>query len=288
MKLEGPIQRPLMGGEINGRKVTLLADTGASKSAILRAAAVQMKLHEIDLPGTTFYGVGGGSAATYTFLDTIKVGDFETHRLSMLVVGENPALASGPVAVIGADFWGQADDEIDLAHGVIRMIRPQGCAGDEVLYWNQPFSALKLLTPATSGGEFIVGVTLNGVTLRAELDTGSTRSYVTRQGFAKLHMDWPVAGQGANVQGLGKAPVGSVFVTFDEFAFDEEKIKSPRISVADLFGQDKTVFLGSRAAEDATAFPDMILGADFFGAHRVLIANSQRKVYITYNGGHPF
>jgi len=58
--------------------------------------------------------------------------------------------------------------------------------------------------------------------------------------------------------------------------------------VADIFGEDKDVPLGSRAKQDLGDFPDMILGTDFFMAHRVLISNSQRKVYITYNGGKLF
>ena len=33
---------------------------------------------------------------------------------------------------------------------------------------------------------------------------------------------------------------------------------------------------------------DMLLGADFFLSHRVYVANSQDKLYFTYNGGPPF
>ncbi len=33
---------------------------------------------------------------------------------------------------------------------------------------------------------------------------------------------------------------------------------------------------------------DMLLGADFFLSHRVMVARSQRKLYFTYNGGPVF
>ena len=39
---------------------------------------------------------------------------------------------------------------------------------------------------------------------------------------------------------------------------------------------------------DKSDIPDMLLGADFFRTHRVLIAYSQRKVYFAYAGGTVF
>ena len=33
---------------------------------------------------------------------------------------------------------------------------------------------------------------------------------------------------------------------------------------------------------------DMLLGADFFLSHHVLVSNSQQKIYFTYNGGPVF
>ena len=32
----------------------------------------------------------------------------------------------------------------------------------------------------------------------------------------------------------------------------------------------------------------MLLGADFFLSHRILVSNSQHKLYFTYNGGPVF
>jgi len=33
---------------------------------------------------------------------------------------------------------------------------------------------------------------------------------------------------------------------------------------------------------------DMLLGSDFFVSHHVFVANSQHKLYVTYNGGPVF
>jgi predicted aspartyl protease len=290
MKLDVQRLRPLIQGEIDGRPVRLLLDTGTTYSAILRAYSTDQKMHEMQLPGTRFYGAGGETLATYVDLTQLKIGSLEEHETRMLVLGARPTLGpDGAVALIGTDFWEQGDDEIDLAHGVANLIKPIGCSGDEVLYWPDPFSATKLLITSSRRTEYMVSVTIDGVPLRAELDTGSQRSYVTRQGYARMGRPWPSMESVTNrVNGLGKIAVPSTVVTFEEFGFDEEKIKHPKIAIADIFGEDKDVPLGSRARQDLGDFPEMILGADFFMAHRVLISNSQRKVYITYNGGKLF
>jgi tetratricopeptide (TPR) repeat protein len=59
---------------------------------------------------------------------------------------------------------------------------------------------------------------------------------------------------------------------FASFAIGDEEIKNTRLRVADLDLPQS----------------DMILGADFFLSHRILISNSQKRVYFTYNGGPVF
>ena len=289
IQLEMAGASPRIEGEINGQKVTLLADTGASSSALFRPFVSRLGLHELQLRGITYYGTGGSSAAGYVNIASIKLGGFSGRGMPMLVLGEGAHLADGPAGAVGADFWGKADDEFDLAHKVVRMLKPEGCSGDELVYWGGGYSVANLQIPSTTQNEFVVTVMLDGVPLRAQLDTGASTSVVTRQGATKLRLEWPKPEKGdGDFVGLGKATVPQTRVQFKEFAFDQEKIKNPKIYVADIFGQDREVQLGSRALQDVALFPDMILGADFFLAHRVLISNSQRKVYISYNGAKLF
>jgi len=56
----------------------------------------------------------------------------------------------------------------------------------------------------------------------------------------------------------------------ETFAIGDELIKNPALRRADL---------GRR---------DMLLGLDFLRAHRVLVSNSQRRIYFTYTGGRVF
>lgn len=285
-------RQPLIDSEINGQKVSMLADTGSDRSVILRAAAVRLKLHQMELRGMMSYGIGGSSAPTYADVDELKLGGFDARNFSMMVVGEGPISDDGPAGLIGNDLWDRTDDEIDLGRAVIRMIRPSGCVGDQLIgYWGASYSVADLLIPPTNRTAYLVTVMLDGIPLRAELDTGSMHSFVTRQGFYKLHRPWPLApsdGKDNAVRGLGRKAVASTLVKFKMFEFDTEKIANPQISVADLFGDNQAVQLGSRTKQDVLTFPDMILGADFFLSHRVMISNSQRKVYIAYTGGNVF
>lgn len=160
-------RQPLIDGEINGHKVIMLADTGAERSTILRSSAVKMKLHEAPLQGVIFYGAGGATTPTYVDLGEIKIGDLTGKNFQMRVMGESSFGDAGPVALVGADLWERGDDEIDLAHNVIRLLKPDGCTGDQVLYWAEPFSATKLLISTSAGMSYAVNVTLDGVTMRA-------------------------------------------------------------------------------------------------------------------------
>jgi hypothetical protein len=54
--------------------------------------------------------------------------------------------------------------------------------------------------------------------------------------------------------------------------------------IADIFGSARDEMRG-RARDALDDQPEMILGADFLQSHRVLFANSQRRLYFSYTGG---
>jgi hypothetical protein len=61
------------------------------------------------------------------------------------------------------------------------------------------------------------------------------------------------------------------------FAIGSETIKNAHISIRD--NPPQGILLG---------MPDVLIGADFLRAHRVLIAMSQRRFYVSYLGGEVF
>ena len=72
--------------------------------------------------------------------------------------------------------------------------------------------------------------------------------------------------------GAGAQTVKLWMATFASFKLGDEEIKNVRLQFGD-------VQLGGA---------DMLLGDDFFLSHRVYVANSQHKIFITYEGGPVF
>ena len=64
----------------------------------------------------------------------------------------------------------------------------------------------------------------------------------------------------------------TLVVPVDNFTIGQEEIHNTRLSVGEL----------------DLSIGDMLLGADFFLSHRIYVANSQHKLYFTYNGGPVF
>jgi hypothetical protein len=79
---------------------------------------------------------------------------------------------------------------------------------------------------------------------------------------------------------------------FDSFALGDERINHTRLRFGDIdrFAlHDEHLNRSATGVGDASRVPtDMLLGADFFLSHRVFIANSLSKAFISYVGGPVF
>ena len=94
--------------------------------------------------------------------------------------------------------------------------------------------------------------------------------------------------EGAAIVGIGEKRVTQSVVKLDSFAFDQEKIMNTPVTVADLFSANREVATGDRLARNVMDFPEMLLGADFFWSHRIFLAKSEGKAYVSYVGGPVF
>jgi hypothetical protein len=55
--------------------------------------------------------------------------------------------------------------------------------------------------------------------------------------------------------------------------------------IADLFSANTHEITGSRIRQRVEELPEMLVGADFFRTHRILVLFEQRKLVFTYSGG---
>jgi tetratricopeptide (TPR) repeat protein len=177
--------------------------------------------------------------------------------------------------LLGQNILGFADVEYDLPHGVVRLFRPKDCRTSSLAYWAKDvaYSVIPRIAHGAPAEKFTYAtLTLNGVRLEALLDTGaSTVIKRSSAGRAGVHPDDPGVKALSRTGGIGKGLMMTWSAPFKTVAIGDEEIRNTRLLMSDL-----------QIDEDA------LLGIDFFISHRVFVANSQDKIYFTYEGGPVF
>ena len=268
--------QPTIPVKVNGVDLKMLTDSGSFFSLLTPQTAAKLKLKLRPPPDgpASIIGVGGSERIGIATADDFTIVGFTFHHADFMVAGLPNAQIDG---IIGDNILSFADVEFDLSNGAIRLFKPVGC-GDQVVlaYWTQPGQASSIpIAPAVAPHFQILGhVRVNGHDMRAIFDTGSSRSFITRTAARAAGVSTDDAG--VKPTGLGGGVGGHQIETwtapFKSFRIGQEEVKGTTLRVGDT------------DLENA----DMLIGADFFLSHRVYVANSQRKLYFTYNGGPVF
>jgi len=206
----------------------------------------------------------------------------------VLVAGEQGFRDSDVAVLLGDDFFQQVDVEFDLAHNAVRLYETKDCEGMSLAYWaTEPAGEV----PIEAGSSIRFTVAINGKPVRAELDSGSSASVLSKPDAARsvLRRSPPAPSPEASItDGDSKRTLESWVGQFESFTTGNERIRNPNIRFADLWKHATYTETGSRLPTRLAGQPDMLLGADFLRAHRVLVAPTQRKMYFTYAGGTVF
>ena len=269
--------RPTITAKINGMDARFIVDSGAFFSMISAAAAEEFKLRTSEAPhGLRVSGIGGVTVPTVATVKTFTLANVAVPNVEFLVGGS--AVGSGSIGVIGQNLLEIWDVEYNLAAGMIRLMKDEDCRKAMLAYWVKPNDPVSLIdiartTPMkrqTTGFAYV-----NGVKIRVAFDTGANVSMISKRAaeHAGIKLDATGVTDAGTVSGIGRSVVKSYIVPVDSFKFaDGEEIKHTRLRVADL----------------DLELTDMLIGADFFLSHRIFVANSQNKLYFTYNGGPVF
>jgi predicted aspartyl protease/tetratricopeptide (TPR) repeat protein len=262
---------------INGQNTRLFLDTGAWFSIMSRANAADLKLRTSMLPfGMRGSGIGGSFSEELVRIKDFGILGGTLHNIEFLVGGSDTG--SG---LIGANFLDAVDLDIDLAHGKLHLMRPDGCGARPMAYWvtDGNFQTADLLSSRNQHDHrSFVNVVINGKKVRALLDSGAVTTTLTREAAERVGLDLsaPDVKASGRISGFGAKSFQSWQVPVDSYSIGTETISHSKVLV-----MDGRIGMG----EDA---PDMLLGVDFFLAHHIYVANSQGKIYFTYNGGRVF
>ena len=294
-KLEFPITmtnlRPMMTAKINGTEVKFILDSGAFFSLLSGASAARLNLKTYPVPpGLRVVGIGGTADVSVATVKVLTVADASIENIEFLVGGTD--VGSESVGVLGQNLLQLSDVEYDLSQGVVRLLKPVDCENAMLAYWaigtSTPYSVLDIASVTerdrTLGSNIaktrsVPGKTtsvayVNGTRIRVQFDTGAATSVLALKAAARagIKPDSPGVVDAGPTRGIGKGTIPSYIAPFASFKIGDEEIKNTRLRIADIDLPDA----------------DMLLGADFFLAHRIYVANSQRKLYFTYGGGPVF
>ncbi|WP_420141341.1 aspartyl protease family protein [Sphingomonas sp.] len=263
-------RQPVVTIGIEGRDVALLLDSGAFFSTMSQGSAAELGLKTESLGGARIVGVGGVQTARRVRVDTITLAGVPIRNVDFVVAGSE----TGQTGVLGLNFLAPWDSEYDLGHGAVRFFKSTGCAGTLMAYWagDKAVSAVELLTSPSR--HFVVPIEINGVRMRAMLDTGATSSMLTRAAARRLGLTpeskemVPAGGS----SGFGRRRIRTWAAPFQTLRIGGEEVRRIRLNIGDF--------------DDATF--DMLIGVDFFLSHRIYVAPAQRRVFFTYEGGPVF
>ena len=268
--------KPTVPLEINGQAARFVLDTGDFFTMMTEAAAARFGVPTRDLPfGLHPTGFGGGEVKAR--LGTAKSFSFAGVNLQNrdTIVGGR---ISGFDGLFGQELMQAFDIELDFANGVMRFWRAQGCADANLAYWavdGRPVSAIDIAATDLKTDRITSSAYVDGKLVRVLFDTGAGPSWISRSAAARAGVkinDAQVKSVGLS-HGVGSGDVETFIAPFASFRLGDEEIKNAQLRISNApAGRDH----------------DMLIGADFFLSHRVMISNSQHKLYFTYNGGPVF
>ena len=278
-----PGNRAMLATTINGRDARFILDSGAFFSMMSLASAAQYHLPLRWAPqGFYVIGVGGNADVQIGIVKELMIGRSKFQNVEFLIGGSD--IAENAVGLIGQNLLANWDVEYDMGQSKIALLRTEGCGRTWIAYWAPAGQGSELAIDTAENSQYhtIGSVLINGKEIKFTFDTGAPTSMLFRRGADKLgiKLDGPDVTDAGYTGGLGASHVKEYIVTLNSFKIsDQELIKNPRIRVLD--GN-----MGPNVYSKYTT--DMLLGADFMLAHRILVSNSQHKMYVTYNGGSVF
>jgi tetratricopeptide (TPR) repeat protein/predicted aspartyl protease len=269
--------RPLVTAKINDTDVTFILDSGAFYSMITPAAAEQLKLTRRRAPaGLRVQGVGGR-----TDIYLVRVEKFGLKKSSIpnveFIVGGNEN-GAGAIGLLGQNVLSMADVEYDLANGVARIVSPnKDCEKSNLAYWakSQPVVEVELTRPSNGYRDHTtIYVEINGAKVLAAFDTGASVSTLSTDAAKRAGLVPGGAGviDAGVMHGIGRYEEHSWIAPVKTLKIGTEQISDTHVRFGDI----------------GMAEIDMLIGDDFFLSHRLYVANSQDKIYLTYNGGPVF
>ena len=267
--VEGALLVPAI---VNGIDATFILDTGAARSVVTREATQRLALARDQWVGTAMRGVGGVERLPNANPKSLTFGGVPLVRRTLsrdtsLTVGTLPHTHVGGRTIdglLGRDFLSAFDLVLDTPARVVVLYEVSGCTG-RFLPWPQPYSAIAAENPMEAA--LVLPVVLDGVRLRALLDTGAGSTLLAAPGIARVGLTVAALANDPRqeVGGLGPRTVVMHRHRFATLQVGSQTMNRPLFWAAPI---------------QLSPIVDMLLGADWLAGKRVWLSVATQQVFV--------
>jgi hypothetical protein len=259
--------RPVVATTINGVDSNLIFDTGGAVTMVFQEATARLNLHPATPPpGFEMRSFGQVLRPKLASAGKMGFGGLILGPATLMVI--DGAVGQGIDGFLGQSSVGNLDVEFDLPHGFVRLFAPVGCEGQSLAYWAGPQRVSVVeLDPFGQAGRPFGRVKVNGVSLRALFDSGTPDTDLTADAARRAGVSpaSPGVHEAGTAGGVGAGGLRNWRGPFSSLVVGDEVIPNLILNFT----------------EKPHASADLIIGADYFVNHRILISKSQGKLYAT-------
>jgi predicted aspartyl protease len=251
---------------VNGTPTEFLADTGAERTILSTAAAKRLGIAAHYEYARRMHSLAAAVSSGDARLRSLGVGSATLADFRVLVGAVSLPNAGGrPLGgLLGADFLGSFEVELDLPHDRLILYQKPPCA-ITAPPWREPY--VTIAANRSLHDRLFFPVTLDGHRLAALIDTGAQLTALDTEAAAEAGVSRATLDRdpSANLRGAAAETVKSRAHRFLRLDIGGEVVRDPVIVVAALGLQDA----------------DLVLGADFLRTRRAWLSYGSHRVFLT-------
>ncbi len=276
--------RLLIQVEIEGRKASVLVDTGSPFSMISGQLADELQLHKSPIASGRAYDAAGKSLQHFVKIKKLTLNGMSAEDQTFVVMGENGSAPRSFDGVFGANFLAAYDIELDIPHGKMGLFLPNHCKQIPI-YWTQNFAAVPFVLDASL--HMVMTANLDGKSVRAMIDTGAGPTIIGAQ-TARQAFDVDPAASGQEPDGQEHTGSGASLAYY-KHRFGVLDIGGVQFRNTELFilpdkmsriTRDHQSY-GLRPESETNEATPLIIGIHHLARLRAYIAYRDRMIYIS-------
>jgi predicted aspartyl protease len=254
---------------VGGRTVNLLIDTGGVDSMLSESVVANLKLPVMGIFDVRVIMFGGIPITKRTYAHDVDFGGLKAPRMYFLVA-PNSVLPEGADGFLAPDVMRAYDDEFDFGNARFNLFLQKHCKANLAYWTKEDHSEIPFALDGAGHMRFVIA--LDGRNIRADLDTGASRSFLNLEEAEDL---FGFNEGDPRLETLEKTSTGHVYrYPFKTLSFGGVSVTNPDL------------MLVSRRDERMPGGPTMLLGMGILRQLHMYIAYGEKTLYVTAASAH--